>query len=277
MKWRRRDGRLVIALLIITSVVLLSLQLSGRYRGDLVSTAVLQVVSPCQNAFHWIISAGCDIVGDYIFLVGVKKENKRLRDELRRLEGKTRQLEEYEETVQRLRQLLLFKEEVKTKMIPAEVIAYSPLVAFRTVVVNKGERDGISNGVPALTWEGVVGRVIRTSTDSSVVLLILDRNSALDVLVQRTRTRALLEGTGSSLCRLPYIPRTEPLVAGDRIITSGLGGIFPKGLSVGKVIRVEKKEYGLFQDVDIEPCVDFSRLEEVMLVLSPDRQQVGWQ
>jgi len=160
-------------------------------------------------------------------------------------------------------------------MIPAEVIASSPSAWFRTIVINKGHRDGLNKGMPVVTWEGVVGRVMRTSPGSSIILLIVDRNSSVDVLVQRTRARGIVEGDGASRCQLRYVPRTDDIQAGDRIITSGLGGIFPKGLSLGEAVMVEQKDYGLFHVVEVRPSADFSRLEEVMVILHPGGEREG--
>jgi rod shape-determining protein MreC len=160
-------------------------------------------------------------------------------------------------------------------MIAAEVVAYSPSAWFRTIVINKGQRDGVKKGFPVVTLEGVVGRVMRISSSSSVVLLVLDRNSSVDCLVQRNRIRGIVEGEGGGRCYLRYVPRTEDIQVGDHIITSGLGGIFPKGLSMGEVVRVEKKEYGLFQEIEVMPSADLSRLEEVMVIVIPAGEGEG--
>jgi len=211
----------------------------------------------------------------YILLVDLKKENLRLQGEVYRLQRENDELRESAKAVRRLRRLLLFKEQVPAAMIPSEVIAYSPSAWFRTIVINKGRRDGVRKGMPVVIWEGVVGQVIRTSTGSSIILLIIDRNSSVDALVQRTRTRGILEGEGSPRCQLRYVSRTDEIQVGDRIVTSGLGGIFPKGLFMGTVVRVEKKEYGLFQEVEVNPSADFSRLEEVLVILKPAGEGKG--
>jgi len=115
--------------------------------------------------------------------------------------------------------------------------------------------------------DGVVGQVIEAAPRTAKVLLIIDRNSAVDVMLQGRRTRAVMEGIGRrDTCILKYVPRTETVERGDRVITSGLGGIYPKGLLVGDVTGVWKEGYGLFQKVEIAPQVDFDRLEEVLVV-----------
>ncbi|UCC66687.1 MAG: rod shape-determining protein MreC [Deltaproteobacteria bacterium] len=275
MDLRRRRGTLVITLLIVCAVFLISLQISGRYGGDVLHSVILRFTSPCQRAFHWTIDSVCNLFQTYILLVNIKKENRRLQAELLRLQRENDELRESAEAVRRLRRLLLFKKQVSASMVPAEVIASSPSSWFRTIVINKGQRDGVRKGMPVVTWEGVVGQVIRTSPGSSIILLIIDRNSSVDALVQRTRTKGILEGEGGARCQLRYVPRTDEIQVGDRIVTSGLGGIFPKGLLIGKVVRVEKREYGLFQEVAVTPGAEFSRLEEVMVILRPVGEEGG--
>jgi rod shape-determining protein MreC len=272
---RRRRGTLFIVIIIVCAVVLISLQLSGRYGGDSLHNLVLRVLSPPQRVFHWAVASIRSVFQNYILLVDQKKENLRLQEEVHRLQIENDELRESVYAMERLRRLLQFKEQVPATMLSAEVIAYSPSAWFRTIVINKGNRDGVDKDMPVVTWEGVVGKVMRTSPGSSIILLVIDRNSSIDVLVQRTRARGLLEGDGGSRCRLQHVPRTDDIEAGDHLITSGLGGIFPKGIPMGDVVKVEKKEYGLFQEVEVRPSADFSRLEEVMVILRPTDEGGG--
>jgi rod shape-determining protein MreC len=272
---RRRRGTLFIVMLVVCAIFLISLQLSGRYGGDFLHTAVLKITSPPQRAFHWVVESIHSVFQNHIFLVDLKKENLQLQTEVRRLRHENMALRESVHAVERLQRLLRFKERVPASMMPAEVIAYSPSAWSKTIVINKGYRDGVRKDMPVVTWEGVVGRVMRTSSGSSIILLVIDRNSAIDVLVQRTRTRGIVEGNGGPRCKLRYVPRTDDIQVEDHIITSGLGGIFPKGLSVGEAVKVERKEYGLFQAVEVSPSADFSRLEEVMVILHSEAEKEG--
>ena len=272
---RRRRGTLVIIILIVCAIFFISLQVSGRYGGDFLHNLVLRVIYPPQRAFHWVVDSVRTVFQNYIFLVNLTKENRQLQEELWRLQRENDEMKESIQAVERLRRLLLFKEQVPATMIPAEVIAYSPSAWFRTIVIDKGHRDGVRKAMPVVTWEGVVGKVMRTSPSSSIILLVIDRNSSVDVLVQRTRTRGIMEGNGGPRCQLRYVPRTDDIQVGDHIITSGLGGVFPKGHSMGEAVEVVKKEYGLFQAVEVRPSADFSRLEEVMVILSPTAKGEG--
>ena len=153
---KRRRGTLVIILLIVCAVSLISLQISGRYGGDFFHSAVLRCISPGQRALDCIIDSLSDLVKSYILLVDLKKENRRLQEELRRLQTENDELRESAEAVERLRHLLFFKSQIPETMtvITAEVIAYSPSAWFRTIVINKGRRDGVQKGMPVVTWEG---------------------------------------------------------------------------------------------------------------------------
>jgi rod shape-determining protein MreC len=117
-----------------------------------------------------------------------------------------------------------------------------------------------------VTSEGVVGRVIEVSLHTAKVLLITDPNSAMDVIVQRSRTQGIMEGKVEEVCVLKYVQKNEDVQVGDKVITSGLGGIFPKGLVTGTVTKVERKRPGIFQYIEVTPSVDFSRLEEVLIL-----------
>lgn len=272
---RRRRGTLIIISLVLCALVLIVLQISGRYGGDELHKVGLRPLSPWQRALHWVVGSVRAVFQNYILLVNLKDENHQLREEVRRLKQENADLKESAQTLGRLQRLLLLKAQVPGAMIAAEVIAFSPSAWFRTIVINKGQRDGVKKGFPVVTLEGVVGKVTKVSSSSSVVLLVIDRNSAVDCLVQRTRTRGILEGEGGGQCYLRYVSRTEEIQVGDHIVTSGLEETFPKGLSLGEVVKVEKKAYGLFQEIEVMPSADLGRLEEVMVIVRPAREGEG--
>ncbi|MCJ7545833.1 MAG: rod shape-determining protein MreC [Deltaproteobacteria bacterium] len=272
---RRRRGTLIIISLVLCALVLIVLQISGRYGGDELHNVGRRPFSPWQRAFHWVVGSVRDVFQNYILLVNLKDENSQLQEEVRRLKQENADLKESAQILERLQRLLLLKARVPGAMIAAEVVAYSPSAWLRTIVINKGQRDGVRKGFPVVTLEGVVGKVTRVSSSSSVVLLVIDRNSAVDSLVQRTRTRGILEGEGGGGCYLRYVSRTEDIQVGDHIVTSGLEGIFPKGLSLGEVAKVEKKAYGLFQEIEVMPSADLGRLEEVMVIVRPAGEGEG--
>jgi len=166
----------------------------------------------------------------------------------------------------RLKQLLQFRQTNSPSMIGAEVIGQDPSSWFKSVTIDKGERDGLKKGMAVISPAGVIGQVLRTAPHYATVLLITDYNSAVDSIVQRTRAKAIVEGKGENRCQLKYLLRTEEVNTGDIVLTSGLSGNFPKGLLIGEIRRVEKKGHGVFQVAELVPSIDLTRLEEVLVI-----------
>ncbi|OGP66144.1 MAG: rod shape-determining protein MreC, partial [Deltaproteobacteria bacterium RBG_13_47_9] len=164
--------------------------------------------------------------------------------------------------------------------IGAEVIGQDPSSWFKSVTIDKGERDGVKQGMAVVSPIGIIGRILKTAPHYATVLLITDYNSAVDSIVQRTRAKAIVEGKGENRCQLKYLLRTEEVAIGDAVVTSGLGGNFPKGLMVGEVKKVDKKGHGVFQYAELVPSVDFAQLEEVFVIMerlpsSPLKEEKG--
>jgi rod shape-determining protein MreC len=202
----------------------------------------------------------------YVWLIETEQENVRLQSENRRLAAELNNVEEIRLANERLRLLLEFKDTVDLPTLPAQVIAVDASSWFRTVLIDKGDTDGIREGMPVVAAEGIVGRVIRSAPRESRVLLLTDASSAVASLVQRNRTRGVVRGQGDILT-LDFVLRQKDIEVGDRIVTSGTGGVFPKGLVIGEVTRTAREKYGLFQTVTVAPAVDFARLEEVLVLL----------
>ena len=176
------------------------------------------------------------------------------------------QLREVAQENNRLRKLLHFHEEANFPEIPARVIAVDASSWFRTVTIDKGLNDGLRDGLAVVVAEGVVGRTIKCSRRTSRVLLANDAASEISALIQHNRTRGVARGKGDTIT-LNYALRRKDVKTGDAVITAGTGGIFPKGLPIGKISNVIKHDYGMFQTLEITPSVDFSRLEEVLVIL----------
>jgi len=226
----------------------------------------MEATGPVQSAFTSLVRSTADIWGSYINLVDTEQQNRRLREQNSLLKSELNQLKEISLENQRLRRLLEFKKTQPVKTLPARVIAEDATSWFRTVVIDKGYADQVHEGQPVVAAEGVVGRVIRNGPHESRVLLITDAASAVAALVQDSRSRGICRGQGRALS-FDFVLRKEPLELGEAVITSGMGGVFPKGLLIGHVSSVNRMEFGLFQAVEIMPAVDFSRLEEVLVLL----------
>ena len=142
---------------------------------------------------------------------------------------------------------------------------------LKTILINQGTAHGLRKDLPVIADQGVVGRVIETSWNVSRVLLLTDANSNIDVMIQSNRVQGILQGGGAAGCTLKYVAITEEIKVGDVVLSSGLGLNFPKGLLMGVVSRVDKKEAGLFQKIEVKPTVDFSRLEEVLVIITQNQ------
>jgi rod shape-determining protein MreC len=202
----------------------------------------------------------------YVALQGVREENQRLRKEVEWLRGQQSQLRESAAATGRLTTLLSFKEQALPTMVAAQVIGRDATNRYRALILNKGESDGIKPDMGVVTPAGVVGRVVKTTGASSVVLLVTDPNNAIAGLIQRTRDEGIVEGTQQGLAQLKYIPLLSTLRDGDRVVTSGLVGDFPRGLMIGTITHIDKQEGALFQSAELMPEVDVGHVEEVLVI-----------
>lgn len=261
-KYRRLalvGGLLFLALMVYTY------NLRQREHTTFFERSVLRISAPFQKGLNWCWRSVVDIRDHYLWLVDTSRVNDELTAENRRLQAELLKFEEVKLANERLRRLLNFVEDAGLNAVPAQVIAEDSSSWFRTLVIDKGTDDGIGEGMAVVVPEGVIGRVVRSSAGESRVLLVTDASSAAAALVQRTRTRGVCRGRGNRLS-LEFALRQDDIRQGDQVVTSGMGGVFPKGLLLGTVSRVQKKEYGLFQEVEVEPQTDFSRLEEVLVL-----------
>lgn len=205
----------------------------------------------------------------YLALQGVEEENRQLRRDLDALQGQNNQLLESASATKRLTALLEFKAQARPTMIAAQVIGRDTGNWYRTIILDKGQADGIQADMGVITPAGVVGRIVKTTAATSVVLLVTDPNNAIAGLIQRTRDEGIVEGTMQGLAHLKYIPLLSGVRAGDRVVTSGLVGGFPRGLAIGTITSIDKEEGALFQSADLTPDVDGNRVEEVLVIQSP--------
>ncbi|GBC64072.1 rod shape-determining protein MreC [Desulfonema ishimotonii] len=206
----------------------------------------------------------------YFSLVSVAHENDRLLLDLGRARKENNRIGELELSNSRLRNLLNFKQDMDFKVVAAEVIGKDPSPWFKSLMINKGDADGLRKGLPVVMPEGVVGVITSTAGHYSKVLLIIDQNSAVDALVQRTRARGVIKGGGvTGQCSFHYLLRRHDVEVGDTVVSSGLDGVFPKGLPVGHISKVNQHIPGIFKEVTVSPHTNFETLEEVLVILDP--------
>ena len=220
-----------------------------------------------QKLIKYSISSTKEFWLNYFHLVKVRHENRLLKSEIFALRIANSRYRELLATQERIEELLQFKQTISRPVLAAQVIGLDPTGWFKSIIIDKGKRVGLRLDMPVVNAFGVVGRVVSVSPNYAKVLLIIDQNSAVDCLVQRSRDRGMLKGLMSEICTLDYVAKSDDVVKGDIVVTSGLGGVFPKGLPVGRVLTVKEMRGELFKEIEIKPAVDFSKLEEVLVIL----------
>jgi len=251
---------------LVFSLFLAAVNSRAPYRVDPVGVLLLEVMHPLQLGATALSQRAERLWDGYLALWSLRQENVELRRRLETLQGISQRAVELDLANRRLGKLLALRDELGVAAVAARVVGRSPTAWVHTVVLDKGERHGISKGMAVLTPEGAVGQVVSVSAHAAQVLLISDPNSGVDVLVQRTRARGIVAGTIEGGCLLKYIQRGDDVAAGDTVITSGLDGIFPKGQLIGTVARVGKKDSRIFQDVEVILSAELAKVEEVLVV-----------
>jgi len=263
---RRNQVLLTSFFCLLFSLYILSAAARGRLRRDPIGPLLLELMRPLQIGAQATVTKLREIQQGYITLRRLASENERLKGRTLELEAERNRLLEAEATNRRLRELLEFRSQLPPGSLTAAVIANSASTWFHSFILNKGSADGVLQGMAVVSPVGVIGQVVAVTSSSSKVLLITDPHSGVDVFDQRSRARGIVSGSLESGPMMKYSKRSEDIQEGDRLITSGLDGIFPKGLLVGTVVKVRKKSFGLFQYVEVALAVDPSRLEEVLVV-----------
>lgn len=265
---KSRKKYLVLASIILVSLALITASIKRSPKPFFLETVVVWIVSPFQTFFASMVNSVEDVMDQYIFLANVSKENKELRKEIDVLLGQNNELREKARQLKRVAVLMKYQEKVGQRKTVATIIGRDATQWSKMVFINRGTRHGVHENLPVVTHSGVVGHVIQAARSVSKVLLITDNRSAVDSLFQDSRVTGVVVGTGEDFCTMKYVPVDASMKVGDKILSSGLGGIYPKGLLVGTVTSVSKGREGLFQEVTIKPNVEFSRLEEVLVLLS---------
>ena len=239
--------------------------------------AVVALSAPVQYAAAAVARGISNLWGDYVYLVDVKADNRRLVFENARLEERIRRLEQQEIENRRLHRLIGLRESLPGDIVSAQVIGKDVTEFFRVqrLSLDRGGHD-VRKEMPVISLGGVVGIVQRVAGDVVDVKLVVDPDSAVDVVAERTGARGIVRGTGDLtryLLRVEYAQRTDEVDVGDVLVTSGVGRRFPKGIPVARVTRVVKRDFGIYQEVEAAPSVDFSRLEEALILVSAPSDQ----
>lgn len=264
---------LVIALIAV-NVILLSI--SSQYLQTTYGPGriAIPLVAPFQKTVTLSIRFLKNIWRHYFLLISVSEENENLKKSLSNAIQENNELREVALANMRLRRLLNFKKILVPQVLPAEIISNDPSPWFKSVMIDKGSLDSVEKGMPVVVPEGVAGLVIDVSFRYAKVLLIIDQNSAVDALIQKNRARGIIKGGSADGCYLQYVLRKQGVDIGDTVVTSGLDGVFPKGLRIGHVSGTFKRNAGIFQEISVTPYVDFEDLEEVLILLNTPKREV---
>jgi len=261
--------RTAIAIAIVLTLVLAWPVLDGLGVVNPIRDTLTGLVSPLQLVFTRASAPVEHVLGAMRSSAHLAQENEDLREELSALRSQCILRDEALIENEDLRRLLDFKSAVPNyQLIAAEVIGRDPSSYLRYLVIDRGAEDGIRVGMPVLTDAGLVGRISRVSQSASQVMLLSDTKSSVSAYIQRSRATGVVQGELDVELRMRYIVQNETVIVGDVVLTSGLGGSFPRRLVIGQVVEIQQNDMDVHQEALVMPAVDASRLETVLVLLN---------
>jgi len=267
-----RDFAILLALLVVPALFLRA-NLRDPSRLSWLDRVLVQVSAPVQYVAEWAADGASSVIEEYVYLVDVRADNDHLRAENDRLRREMRTLRADAQRIAQLEELLGLRERVATETRSARVIAKDISPSFRVIrlAVDEGSQAGLRAGMPVVANQGLVGQIRRVSDRFADVLLTIDPESRVDVVVGESRARGRLEGLGERgryRCRIQFDRSEDQVAMGDEVYTSGLGKKFPPNILIGYVSKIVDQEFGLHQEGEVTPAVDFTRLDEVLILTS---------
>ncbi|HLE71632.1 MAG TPA: rod shape-determining protein MreC [Vicinamibacteria bacterium] len=264
-----RGGHLVFGLVLVLQALLLSSQVTTEGGHSALRALLIGLFSPIQRGADAALGAFSSMWYGYVDLRGVREENGRLKEDVARLEQALWMERDLIASYRRLSSVLEFAERIPGNPIVAEVVGLDASAWFRTITVNRGTAHGVALNAPVIAAGGLVGRVIAIGSDVAQIQLLTDRDCSVGALLARTRARGVVAGSGEQASptglTLNYVSNLEDVVEGDLIVTSGMDGIYPKGIAIGRVGSVRNGPR-LFKIVTVEPAANLDRLEEVFIL-----------
>ena len=268
---RQRTGWLFMAV-IVAHIVLISAQVNTQRGIPVLESVVFGTFAEVQRAATSVVSGAQDTWQNYFALQQIRRESESLRQEVAQLRIMLQQERALAQQSRTLQQVLELKDAVELRTTAAAVIGSAPDPQFRTITIGKGTQDGLQRDMAVVAPAGVVGRILMPSARASKVQLLIDRNAGAGVMIERSRAMGVISGSGmdelslqAGLIGLDYVPSSADVKVGDRVVTSGVDGIYPKGFVVGEIQSVER-EAGEYR-IKVRPAVDFAALETVLVVL----------
>lgn len=262
-----KEGRVVFVLipLLLLNLTLLSLQIEESRGTTLLKKWILVASTPFFDTSATISRVAQEAWRNFIWLHGARQENEQLKATVRDLSLRERALAEAQQENLRLRRLLNLRDAYSLQGIGAHVVGRVPVYLSNVAYVDRGIESGIRADQPVLADVGIVGRVVLVSWNHSQVQLMTNPDASVGAMVERTRSPGVLRGNGNPLLELQYIGNTEQINVGDLVVTSGLDGVYPKGLPVGRVVD-SRKGKSVFRSIQVEPFADMVRLEDVLIL-----------
>ena len=268
---KRLGAPLIVAFLILLTIVSMVIDRSATANGGRElpwwQAVVLEVTAPVERIVSAPVDGIREFFDSYVDLIGAKAENRRLRRRIAEIESENLQFREALVASGHLARVASMRDEIEIPLLPAEVVGLDVAPWFRSVLVDRGEEHGVKPGFPVVTHEGVVGTVTATSSHAAKTMLVLDRQSSIDAVVQRSRARGVVRGVGKDRLEFEFVVRDSDVTTGDEIVTSGLGGVYPKGLRIGRVTELREAGGRLTTTGIVEPAVDLGQIEQVFVML----------
>lgn len=264
---RQRSGSLFLAVT-LGQVLLISAQVNSKSGVPVIESVTFGIFSEVQRGLSGGVVGIRRVWTGYVGLRNLKVENEALKRDLAAAQVAVQEQRALADRTRGLARLLDLREHLPLKTVAAEIIGAAATPDFRTLTIDKGARDGVRADMSVIAPAGVVGRLVVPSLRSAKVQLLIDRNAAAGAIVERTRAQGVVVGGGDDRLRMEYVSEAFDLAVGDLVVTSGIDGIYPKGFVIGRIESVERAG-GAYKRVTIKPAVDFSSLEEVLVVLTP--------
>lgn len=276
MNFLNIDVKKIIFVALILALPLLSINMERRDPDEAwFDQPVRFLVDGVQQVFDGFSRGVRGTTAMYLNLIGIKKQNSDLLEQNLELSTRLSVLKELQLENERLRSLLDFKQSQDMELVAAQVIGRDLLPDHSTITINKGLDHGLKAGQAVVTLEGVLGYIFKPGPGTAHVMLITDRYSVVDGIVQRTRAHGIVEGRAPGSCSLKYVERTEDVKPGDLVVTGGLDNIFPKGFPIAVVESVERRTFSVSLKVELRPMVDADKVEEVFIVTNAKNLDLG--
>ena len=248
--------------------VLMSLSSRTRYVGEtrtLFERTVMTVFSPVPKLVNWIGGSASDMYYGYLDMRRSVSDNLSLRRKVAELTAKNLELRQSDADLRRMRSLLGYSEQFRMQTSMAQTIMLDTSGRFKSIIIDRGSRDGVEVNDAVVNANGLIGRVILTTNDMAKVQLLTDNNCSVGALIERTRRQGVVRGDGTQAAQMYDVPSLSDVKRGDQVLTAGIDGIYPKGIPIGTIVEA-KQGQELFKHITVAPAVDFGSIEEVIVI-----------